>query len=138
MIRVVIDTNVFVSGLIIPNGIPGRIVRAWARNAFALVTSEPLIAELAAAIDYPKIRTRVTRSDAELAAFYTSIRLMSEVVEPADIGEVVPGDPDDTVVLQTLVTSRADYLITGDKRLLALAQRHSIVTPAQFSTRHLG
>jgi len=39
-------------------------------------------------------------------------------------------------VLQTLQASKADYLITGDKDLLALADRYSIVTPAEFWSRH--
>ena len=135
--RVVIDTNVFVSGLMIPDSVPGRIVRAWAQSGFTLVTSEPLMAELSEAITYPKIRRRVARSDEELAAFYTTIRLMAEVVDPEDVETSVLADPDDTVVLQTLIAGKADYLITGDKVLLALAGRYLIVTPAQFAARHL-
>lgn len=131
------DTNVFVSGLMIPDSVPGRIVRAWAQSGFTLVTSEPLMAELSEAIAYPKIRRRVARSDEELAAFCTAIRLMAEVVDPEDVEASVSADPDDTVVLQTLIAGKADYLITGDKVLLALADRYPIVTPAQFAGRHL-
>jgi len=39
-------------------------------------------------------------------------------------------------VLATLRASGADYLITGDKDLLALADRYPIVTPAAFWARH--
>jgi predicted nucleic acid-binding protein len=39
-------------------------------------------------------------------------------------------------VLGTLLASEAQYLITGDKDLLALADRYPIVTPAQFWARH--
>jgi predicted nucleic acid-binding protein len=39
-------------------------------------------------------------------------------------------------VLATLRASRADYLITGDKDLLALAGKYPIVTPAAFWERH--
>jgi putative PIN family toxin of toxin-antitoxin system len=135
--RVVIDTNVFVSGLMIPDSVPGRIVRAWEQRGFTLVTSEPLMAELSEAIAYPKIRPRVTRSDEELAAFYTVIRLMAELVDPEGVEANVAADPDDTVVLQTLTAGQADYLITGDKGLPALAHRYPIVTPGEFAARHL-
>jgi predicted nucleic acid-binding protein len=39
-------------------------------------------------------------------------------------------------VLQTLVASSANYLITADKDLLALAPRHPNVTPAAFCADH--
>jgi len=39
-------------------------------------------------------------------------------------------------VLGTLRASRADYLITGDKDLLALRERYPVVTPAEFWERH--
>ena len=135
--RVVIDTNVFVSGLMIPDSLPGRIVRVWEQSGFTLVTSEALMAELSSVIAYPKIRPRVERSDEELAAFYIAIRLMAELVDLEGVqGDVAP-DPDDTMVLQTLIAGQADYLITGDKALLALAERYPIVTPAEFAARHL-
>ncbi len=41
-------------------------------------------------------------------------------------------------LLAVVKTSGADYLITGDKDLLALVERYSIVTPAQFWTTHAG
>jgi predicted nucleic acid-binding protein len=41
-------------------------------------------------------------------------------------------------VLGTLIAAKADYLITGDDDLLALAERYSIVSPAQFWKKHGG
>ena len=45
-------------------------------------------------------------------------------------------DPDDAPILATLVEAGADYLVTGDKDLLALAPGYPIVTPAEFCVRH--
>jgi predicted nucleic acid-binding protein len=47
-------------------------------------------------------------------------------------------DKADGPVLGTLLAAQADYLITGDKDLLALAGRYSIVTPGAFWERHGG
>ena len=44
--RVVLDTNVFISGLLLPNGIPGRIVKAWQQAQYTLVLSEPMLSEI--------------------------------------------------------------------------------------------
>ncbi len=50
--------------------------------------------------------------------------------------------PKDEDVLGTLIaalqSSAADYLITGDKDLLALADRHPILSPADFWAKHAG
>ena len=44
--RVVLDTNVLVSGLMLPESRPGKIVAAWRAGQFDLVVSEPLLAEI--------------------------------------------------------------------------------------------
>jgi putative PIN family toxin of toxin-antitoxin system len=61
---------------------------------------------------------------------------MAEIVEPSGSVEAALRDKADGPVLGTLLAARADYLITGDKDLLALAGRYPIVTPAAFWGRH--
>jgi predicted nucleic acid-binding protein len=58
------------------------------------------------------------------------------MVEPEAPPDANLRDPADQPVLATLRASGADYLITGDKDLLALADRYPIVTPAAFWARH--
>jgi uncharacterized protein len=60
------------------------------------------------------------------------------VVEPSETPEVRLRDAADAPVLGTLLAGHADYLITGDKDLLVLADRYPIVTPADFWERHGG
>jgi predicted nucleic acid-binding protein len=45
----------------------------------------------------------------------------------------VPGDRDGDVILATLVAAKADWLVTGDAALLALADKYPIITPAEFA-----
>ena len=54
--RVVLDTNVVVSGLMLPDSTPGRIVAAWAESEFDVVSSPEQLAEIARVLGYPKIR----------------------------------------------------------------------------------
>jgi uncharacterized protein len=49
----------------------------------------------------------------------------------------VPNDRDDDVILATLIVAKADWLMTGDSALLALAEQHPIIAPAEFALRHL-
>ena len=54
--RVVLDSNVLLSGLMYPDGTPGRIVRAWREGHFDLVISLQQIEEIGRTLAYPKIR----------------------------------------------------------------------------------
>jgi putative PIN family toxin of toxin-antitoxin system len=135
MLRVVIDTNVVFSGLIKPDGVPGRVLRAWRDGSFRLVLSEFLIAEIATALARPKMQRLVTWSPAQIDRFVLELRAYADVVEPAELDFKYPRDPDDVPVLATLIASGADILVTGDRDLLALRDKYSIETPAEFVRR---
>jgi predicted nucleic acid-binding protein len=55
-LRVVIDSNIFVSALLSPAGPPFLIVRAWIAGKFELVTSEEQVAEVRRVSRYAKLR----------------------------------------------------------------------------------
>lgn len=63
-------------------------------------------------------------------------------IEPLPGVEPDLRDADDQPVLGTLLAAlkiaNADYLITGDKDLLAMSERYPIVTPAKFWATHAG
>ena len=135
--RVVIDTNVFVSGLMLPASVPGRILAAAIIGGFEAVLCEAMLEEISTALRYPKVRKRIVLSDDELDRFVQALRFMADVVEPAGVAVQVPGDRDVDVILATLVVAKADWLVTGDSALLALGDRYPIATPAEFAARHL-
>jgi putative PIN family toxin of toxin-antitoxin system len=134
--RVVIDTNVFVSGLMLPTSVPGRILAAAIAGGFEIVLSEAMLEEIGAALRYPKVRKRIALSDEELDRYVQALRFMADVVDPAGANISVPADRDDDVILATLVVAKADWLVTGDLALLALADKYPITTPAEFAARH--
>jgi putative PIN family toxin of toxin-antitoxin system len=128
-LRVVLDTNVLVSGLAYPAGFPGRILNAWQRGGLSVVLSKYILDEMVRL-------SRVTLSRAEIRDLADSFLFMAEIVEPSGELEKALRDKADGPVLGTLRAAQADYLITGDKDLLALAVRYPIVTPAAFWERH--
>jgi putative PIN family toxin of toxin-antitoxin system len=135
--RVVIDTNVFVSGLMLPTSVPGRILAAAIAGGFEIVLCEAMLEEIGAALRYPKVRKRIALSDEELDRYVQALRFIADVVDPAGATVSVPGDRDDDVILATLLVAKADWLVTGDTALLALANKYPIATPAEFAARHL-
>ena len=136
--RVVIDTNVFVSGLMLPASVPGRILAAAIAAGFGLVLSEAIVEEISAALRYPKVRKRIALSNDELNLYVQTLRFVAEMVDPAETVVQVSDDRDDDMILATLVAAKADWLITGDAALLVLGNQYPILTPTEFAARHLG
>ena len=133
--RVVIDTNVVLSGLIKPGSIPGQVLRAWRDGSFRLVLSEFLLEEIAVTLARPKIQALVPWPAAQIDRFVLELRAFCDVVEPAELNFKYPRDPDDIPVLATLIASGADLLVTGDRDLLVLRGEYPIETPAEFVRR---
>jgi putative PIN family toxin of toxin-antitoxin system len=134
-VKVVLDTNVLVSGLMLPDSVPGRIVAAWRGAQFELAMSEPLLDEIGRVLSYPKIHRRLRWGQDEIARFLLLLRFKADVVDIAGEKASVPRDPGDDPVLATLLAAGADCLVSGDSDLLALRDRFPIQTPAEFVRR---
>jgi putative PIN family toxin of toxin-antitoxin system len=132
-LRVVLDTNVLVSGLAYPGSVPGRIVSVWRQGGLDVVLSRYILDEMSRVL--PRL-TRVGLSLGEIRDLVDSFMFLADIVEPDGGRDENLRDPADQQVLGTLLASKADYLITGDKDLLALTEKYPIVTPAVFWERH--
>ena len=135
MLRVVLDTNVILSGLIKPAGIPGQSVAAWRNGSFRLVLSEFLLAEIEATLMRPKLVQLIRWPPEKARRFVLELRATCDVVEPALLPLDYPRDPDDIPVLSTLIAGKADVLVTGDADLLALRGQFPIETPRELVER---
>lgn len=132
-IRVVLDANVLVSGLAYPKGIPGQIVDAWLTGSLVVVLSRYILYEMVRVLPRVPANRRTPEEIRDLAESFLS---SAQIVVPDSEIEPALRDPADQQILGTLRASQADYLITGDKDLLALADRYPILTPAAFWARH--
>ena len=133
--RIVLDTNILVSGLMFPDGTPGRVVAAWFDAEFDVVSSREQLAEIGRVLGYPKIR-RVLKWDVDrIERFLRLLHGRVEIVEPDSAAVDTPRDPDDAPILGALVAGDADFLVTGDRDLLALRDRYPIETTAEFVRR---
>lgn len=132
-LRVVLDTNVLVSGLAYPGSVPGRIVGVWRRGGLDVVLSRYILDELSRVL--PRLN-RMQLNAAEIRDLVDSFMFLVDMVEPDGGPDASLRDAADQQILGTLLASKANYLITGDKDLLALAEKYPIVTPASFWERH--
>lgn len=133
--RVVLDTNVLLSGLIIPDSLPGRIVQAWREARFDLVFSEQMLEEIRRILAYPKINKRLKWDAEEIERFLLLLRFKCVITTPPPMSFEDLRDPDDAAILSALIDSCAEALVTGDEDLLILAGRYPIFSPAEFTRR---
>ena len=139
-LRVVLDTNVLLSGIAYPASVPGKILAAWRHRSIEVFLSAYILEELRRVL--PRLSQRHGLNAAEIEDLVDTLALQADIIEPVLTHEPELRDAADQPVLNTLLAvlkvSGASYLITGDKDLLALSDRYPIVTPAVFWLAHAG
>jgi putative PIN family toxin of toxin-antitoxin system len=139
-LRVVLDTNVLLSGIAYPASVPGKVLAAWRHGSVDVLLSAYILDELRRVL--PRLAHRHGLTSAEIDDLVDALSIQAEVIEPLPDLEPDLRDFDDQAVLGTLLAaleaSGANYLITGDKDLLAMAERYPIVAPAAFWATHAG
>jgi putative PIN family toxin of toxin-antitoxin system len=114
-VRIVIDTNLLVSG-VITAGRPRQLVDAAKAGEFELCTSEALLAELLDVLSRGKFEARLIQAGLTPAAIVDDLRKLAVLVAPTAVPRVVPTDPDDDHVLAAALAGHADLIASGDKR----------------------
>jgi putative PIN family toxin of toxin-antitoxin system len=135
--RVVLDTNILISALMIKGGNPAAIYRAWQEGQFTLLTCVEHLDELRATLRKPALAERIKP--------YRAGGLVNEVTGLAESVGSLPhvrrsSDPTDDFLLALSEAGRADYLVTGDKTGLLTLKYHKgtrIVSARVFATEHL-
>ena len=115
ILRVVVDTNLWIRALL-GGQITLPLLTAWQERRFLVLVSQPLVDELDAVWQRPRLRARIRLEDAE--RLLAQLRLRGEWVV---VGTVPPRcrDPRDHPVLATAIDGRADAIVTGDADLRA-------------------
>jgi putative PIN family toxin of toxin-antitoxin system len=132
--QVVLDANVFISGLLSKQGPPGQILDAWLEGQFSVFVSTPIVAEIQRVLAYPRIQGRLEPGQAD--QLITFLFAVTEWVESELVLDVLTQDPSDSIYLACAVEAQADFLITGNLTHYLEAgnpfQGVEILTPRQF------
>jgi putative PIN family toxin of toxin-antitoxin system len=132
--RVVLDTNVIVSALLSPHGVPSQIFHYWELLYFDLLVSEKSLDELMRVMEYPKIRKRLRSTDEEQAQFVDFLREKALWVTHHEVIQAVQSDMSDNIYLEIALAGQARFLISGDQHLLRLKEFRGIhiIAPTEF------
>ncbi len=126
--KIVVDTNVFISGILF-RGKPGQIIELVYLEKVHNVISRSILTEL-----QENLLKKFKFSEEMAVAIENQILEVSQLVLPKITINALKNNNPDNRVLETAVAGKCDHIITGDKELLKLAHYRSvrIVTPDDF------
>lgn len=128
--RVVLDTNVFISGIFWEGNFCSMIIQLWKNRKFDLVVSIPIVEEL-----IKTLRTFKIQMDDEMIRGWQNIILENSIlVEPEEIEDIFINDENDKKFIESAVSGKADFIVSQDKHLLDLkeCQGIRIISPEEF------
>ena len=117
--RLVLDTNVVVSGLIW-SGPPRQLLDLAQDGHIELFSSDVLLDELASVLERDKFVSFLESRAVTPAFLMQRYGMLATVVRPDRVGRIVPTDADDDHVIAAALSAQADVIATGDGDLLAL------------------
>jgi putative PIN family toxin of toxin-antitoxin system len=128
--KVVLDTNVFISG-IFWKGSSNKVITSWKEGKFTQVTSLEIISEIIKVLKDFKIRL----SDDMIREWADLIVRNSIIVKPKERVSIVKDDPKDNIFVETAVAGNVDYIVSQDNHLLKLKEFRGIkiITPEEFN-----
>ncbi len=134
--RLVIDTNILISGLLSSTSLPAHLLVLWREGRFDLLTSADQLDELMRVTRYPKIRERLVPALA--GRLINEIRDLAIPLRDLPVVTASP-DPSDNYLLAMASAGSADFLVTGDKDdllVLKLFAGAKIMTVRDFLLLH--
>lgn len=125
--RVALDTNLLISAVIVPKGLPKKLIRAWQNDQFILIISPLLLRELEEVSQRDKFRQYHLFKD-QMVELVDNIKASAEII-PSTPEEQLPirsRDPKDDKLLACALSADVDYLVTGDEDLLVLSENPAL------------
>ncbi len=128
--KVVIDTNVFVSGIFF-SGPPSRILKAWQDDRIQIVITEEIIEEYQRVLESLAAKLQ---EDIDIPRMMELLLVEAELAPTYSFNESVCEDPDDDKFLACAMAAKCKYIVSGDKHLLKMGHFLSttILTPRYF------
>ena len=128
--KILIDTNLFVSGLLCPGGAPAKLIERLSSKNYQLCLSGPIFRE------YQAVIQRFQRiSKHKRQKLLGKVRQHALWLHPTEELNIIQHDPSDNKFLECAAVAQADFLVTGDKLLLALGsfRQTRILTLSEFN-----
>ncbi len=120
--KVLLDTNVLVSALIKP-GNPRDLFNKLSKNK-QIILSRAILEEFLDVIEDFKVAKYTNEQDTTV--FLKALGNAATIVQVKSKFKAVVEDPDDDIIVRAAYDGKADYIVSGDKHLLALKESKGI------------
>ena len=132
--RIVLDTNVFISGVFF-GGQPGKILTAWRDGKVKLILSPDILEE------YVEVLGRLQNlyPSVEVQPIISLVLAGSEIIPATQLEKPVSLDPDDDKFIACALAAEVKMVVSGDKHLLGVAgyQGIEVLKPSDFAKKYL-
>lgn len=125
-IRAVIDTSVFVSGVISPIGLPRKILEFAKRSVFKAVTSISINREILEVLHRNHIYIKYNLNENIIDDIATFLYEGTILTENSYKVSKITEDPEDNKFIGCAIEGEADYIVSGDEHLLSLKNYRGI------------
>jgi len=133
-VRVILDTNVFVSGVFF-SGPPYQILEAWRDDKLQLVISEEILDE------YRRVGKNLSSQfpAIDLWPIIELVTVEAEIYPSPTLPEPVCDDPDDDKFLACAIAGKCKLIVSGDKHLLQVSgfKGIDVIKPREFVDKYL-
>jgi len=123
MIKVVLDTNVFISGIFWSGNYCSQIIDLWKSEKIQLITSLEIVQELVETL----LEFKIQLSEERILAWEKEILAKSYIVKPNEKFKIIEDDPADNKFLDAAAAGLADYIISQDLHFLKIKQLGNII-----------
>ncbi len=118
--RVVFDTNIFISALVIPGSLAEKAIFKIIEGKDSLLISKDIINEVLSVL-----ASKFERDREDLSHVAVTLTEIAELVKPSKRIEIFKDDPDNRI-LECAISGEADFLITGGKEMLLLREHKGV------------
>ncbi len=131
--RIVLDNNVFISG-IFWKGVPNEIIKIAEKGRLEIFTTKEILKELFSVLKREKFRFLFEEAKTEINEVFEKILGLVKICEPVKEIRVIKKDPSDNKFLACAISCQATFIVSGDVHLLELKefQRISIISPRKL------
>lgn len=132
--KVVIDTNVFISG-IFWSGAPSQVLTAWQSNKFDMAITQEILEE------YQRVAEILSKKHptVDIIPIIELVATKAKLYKPVKLGEQISRDPDDDKFIACALAAKTNLIVTGDDDLLSINghMNLSMIKPRAFLNNFL-
>ncbi|MCK9266903.1 putative toxin-antitoxin system toxin component, PIN family [bacterium] len=130
MIKIVCDTNIYLSSLISTEGPPDELLSLARKEKIVIYISSFIISEIEQVL-----QKKILMEKTVIQGVIKEIRGFTQLVTPKVTVEIIKKKVSDNRILECAIEANADFLVSGDKKYLLPLKKHKkikIVSPAEF------